>query len=363
MITTLLAPSDERWLSALSRCRHDFYHLPAYVDLMAKHEGGAGCAFLAEEGDGFFFLPLIVRPVTVVGASVQECPEERDAISPYGYACPLVRLPSCDSERRRFLDAAIAALKREMAERWVCSAFVRLHPLFGGTRRDLARHGIVAQQGETVFLDLGLSDVELWRQTRKGHKSEINKLKRQGLVAEMDTSFRWYEDFIRMYRDTMERVGADTYYYFDPTYFSGLREALGRQLHLCVVRNETGLAAAALITESCGIVQYHLSASVPSCSHPPATKLIIDFVRCWAKERGNRVLHLGGGRGSNSDSLFSFKAGFSELRARFATWRLIFDEEMYARACRAWEDAAGVKADDMCGFFPAYRKPIPDEQS
>jgi hypothetical protein len=85
--------------------------------------------------------------------------------------------------------------------------------------------------------------------------------------------------------------------------------------------------------------------------------LRIDFLRRWAKSRGNRVFHLGGGVGGSEDSLFRFKAGFSQQRHPFHTWRMVADETVYRRLVKRWESRHGAEADGLDGFFPAYRKP------
>lgn len=59
------------------------------------------------------------------------------------------------------------------------------------------------------------------------------------------------------------------------------------------------------------------------------TTLETDCVRQWAKARGNRVLHLGGGVGAAKDPLFEFKAGFSPGRWRFQSLRLVSDPALY----------------------------------
>jgi hypothetical protein len=287
-----------------------------------------------------------------------QCPEARDAISPYGYPGPLLKVGSSQPDREGFLDEAISSMKREMAGQGVCSAFVRLHPLLTSFQESLARHGELVRHGETVVIDLSLSDEELWRQTRKGHKSEINKLKREGFSAEMDSPWTYLPTFVRLYNETMERVRAEDYYFFNEDYFLGLRDALADHMHLCVVKDGDDLAAGSLFVECCGIVQYHLSASSAVHSRLPATKLIIDFVRSWAKKRDNKLFHLGGGVGGKADSLFAFKAGFSKRRATFATWRLVFDQGVYDAACQAWQTCTGTLPNGSDGFFPAYRKPM-----
>jgi hypothetical protein len=72
------------------------------------------------------------------------------------------------------------------------------------------------------------------------------------------------------------------------------------------------------------------------------------------KAAGDRHFHLGGGIGSADDALLHFKAGFSPVRHRFVTLRLILDDAEYQRRVGLTETSAD--ADDPSGFFPAYRR-------
>jgi len=84
---------------------------------------------------------------------------------------------------------------------------------------------------------------------------------------------------------------------------------------------------------------------------------MIHAAREWAKERGNRILHLGGGNGAQHDSLFYFKAGFSKERHPFITWRIITDEAAYDTLVGRWQACLNVRAGERNGYFPAYRDP------
>ena len=44
MRAELIPAADERWQAFLRGCRHDFYHLPVYVELCARHGGGEAAA-------------------------------------------------------------------------------------------------------------------------------------------------------------------------------------------------------------------------------------------------------------------------------------------------------------------------------
>jgi hypothetical protein len=79
-----------------------------------------------------------------------------------------------------------------------------------------------------------------------------------------------------------------------------------------------------LFTIRDGVVQYHLGGTRDEFLKISPMALIFDTVRLWANDVGARVLHLGGGvGGTNDDSLFHHKGGFSDRRHNFVTWRWI----------------------------------------
>jgi hypothetical protein len=86
---------------------------------------------------------------------------------------------------------------------------------------------------------------------------------------------------------------------------------------------------------------------------------MFDYIRFWAKERGNEVLHLGGGVGGGKDSLYHFKAGFSKQTHTFLTLRLIIDEEKYRHLLELRAKSLNREVEELLStnFFPAYRCP------
>ncbi len=207
------------------------------------------------------------------------------------------------------------------------SAFVRLHPLLNPCPPQGV--GTLIPHGETVSVDLTLPTEELWAQTRLNHRRNIARAVRLGYVARMDEDWRHFESFKQLYRATMTRRSASSFYFFRDAYFDGLRDALGEALHLCVVEKEGILAAAGLFVECNGIVQYHLSGTGDAFHLVQPTKLMMHFVRSWAKARGDQVLHLGGGVGGADNSLLQFKLGFSPRHHTFFTLRMVVDELEY----------------------------------
>ena len=341
MKAELLGLDAVEWASFLRANGHAFYHLPAYVALCAAQENGTPCALHVADGTRRMLLPLIIRPIP--GGAF-------DATSPYGYPGPLVN----GASDQTFFQSALIAGASTLRSRRIVSAFVRLHPLFNASFPD--GFGTLVQHGDTVSVDLSLPADELWAQTRQNHRRDITRALALGYVARMDEGLAHYDAFKDLYGRTMERRSAAPFYHFDDRYWNGLRDALGRRMHLCVVERDGQIAAAGLFVETRGLVQYHLSGTIDGSSRVQPTKLMIQFVRGWAKERGDLWLHLGGGVGAESDSLMRFKLGFSTIRHPFRTLRIVLDEPEYRRLVS--EHSPFLDPDARDGFFPLYRSDV-----
>lgn len=355
MIGRFISTASIEWVRQLDSGDHDFSHLPGFTELSAREEGGDGTAFFAEADGAKLLIPLIVRRV-IDRVSLAPTPY-LDATSAYGYPSPLLRSGVGASDD--FLEEGLHTFVDALHQRGITAAFIRLHPLLSFPVETLKRVGQVVQHGDAVSVDLSLSNEEIWLTTSGFHRKSIRRAERLGYVARMDTEWRHFETFVAIYAETMSRVGAASFYRFSRDYFVHLRDALGDVVHLCVVEIKGEVAAAGLVTEVNGIVQMFLGGSRGQfLPHSPA-KVMENFIRYWAKARGNRWYHLGGGTGASNDSLFRFKLGFSPVTHPYRTWRVIADGEVYDRLVQEWESAAGLTADGPAGFFPAYRKPLP----
>ena len=345
------AHEEDEWLEVLARtAQHDFYHLPQYHRVEEERSGGVAHLFAYREGEYVIALPVLLRPVDA------SAPEGwKDATSVYGYGGAVASHKAMPEEVVRNFRAA---LKEAFTERRVVAAFSRLHPLL--PQSDLfAGLGECRIHGQAVSVDLTLPPEVQRAQYRSVNKTRINKLRREGVVCVRDETKRHLPEFISIYRETMRRVNADGSYFFGDDYFTRLTEELGDKLHLFVAMVGETVAAAGLFVLCDGIIQYHLSGTRDHFLGVSPMTLMLHTVRLWGNEIGARVLYLGGGVGSRNDSLFHFKAGFSNCRHYFGTWRWLVAPEIYRELCeeRRRRDERDGLAAVSADFFPAYRCP------
>src|SRR5262249_30350693 len=213
--------------------------------------------------------------------------------------------------------------------------------------------GSLTRRGTTVAMDLTLSAEDIWGRIRSNHRRDIERSRQQGTVVTMECGTEGLAGFAEIYGESMDRVGAAPSYYFPATYFQELSATLGDRLWTCTARRG-GEALASILLVECGpIVQYHLGGTRTAALKQAPSKRLFDHAWRWAKDRGRRVFHLGGGVGAAEDSLFDFKAGFSDRRYAFYTWHMVFLDETY-RLLEARCRATGPST-PRPEFFPAYR--------
>lgn len=351
-----LTPDSPRWRSLLDHLPHDIYQMPGYLLVEAARTHTLPEAMVIEDGGRILLAPYLLRSGSDLGSWDANT---LDAVSPYGY--PGLLLNEAARGDTAFINRAIAQLCEGFKEKGVCSAFFRLHPWLNADFQAAVPGGTVVNHGETVAIDLTLPEEQLWNQTKSGHRNKINRCRRQGWEAKLVPCATHLPVFVDIYTETMDRVGATgTYFEFDQAYFEGLHRALGDRLHLCVVEAEGETVSAGLYSECHGVVQALFGGTRTAFLRQSPTTLETDCVRQWAKARGNRVLHLGGGVGAAKDPLFEFKAGFSPGRWRFQSLRLVSDPALYQTLVEHRAKALGVAPEVLSqgGFFPAYRATV-----
>ena len=158
--------------------------------------------------------------------------------SPYGYGSPLIAAADAGAAA----ELIEAALETAAGHR-IVSIFLRLHPLLPVPLSSLAEAGEVRFDGPTVTIDTGAGHDESWRQIRKGHRSEINQLRRHGFEVVVDDWTR-LGDFVTLYHATMRRLGANEWYLFAGDYFDRLADQIEGRIHLFSVLDTNGEAAA-----------------------------------------------------------------------------------------------------------------------
>jgi hypothetical protein len=195
------------------------------------------------------------------------------------------------------------------------TAFVRLHPCCRRrwTRSPpWARSSIMVRRCPWTWRS---SVEEMWRQTHRTHRNQINKARRPGVEIVVD-DWSHFDEWIGVYHDNMRRVGASDYYFFPPAHFDTLRRTLGDRTHLAVAVAGGELLGGNLFFEYRGFMHTYLQATrdgpaalrrQAALRRGPAVGPGPRATRCSTSAAGSAVQH---------DSLFAYKGRRSPRAAR-----------------------------------------------
>lgn len=356
----------ERWrerVAGLGAGRRDLHVSPDYLRVYELSYGY--CAHLAVYGDNdaYILQALVRRPLNglpfLAEAGITE--EFWDVASVYGYGGPVGSTTdhALAVELCRSLQRELAAWYREGR---IASEFTCLHPLLGNHVLLAGCDGIrLRRQKEVVYVDLSGADDALWRGLRKGHKSSVKTARKRGVAVDrIEPSAAHVDLLARLYKDTMDRADADERWYLPGDYLGRCFDQLGAEgSSLFVARDGGEVVTAAIVLHDETTAYYHFAGSAPRARELCANNLIVFEIARWARARGCRQLHLGGGvSDSAADSLFRFKSGFSRARTTLYTHGRVHHEPTYRRLVElklAHERATG--AGERTGdYFPRYRR-------
>jgi hypothetical protein len=336
MLKILSLDQKEQWDAIVSSMnRYDFYHLAEYHRL---EYSGQSLLLHFSSNEISLALPVILRPV--------EGTAYYDLTSVYGYSGPL-------SNRETLSEQIVKDFQKELLHfldsQQIVSVFSRLHPLFSNQEFILSGLGEIVDTNQTVGIDLNLSVQEQKKQYAHSVKNQINRLKRRNVIVKKEHTKEAIDLFIGIYRENMQRVNASNMYFFPNDYFYRFMEELPASLFLAYYKEQA--ICGSMFTICNGIVQPHLSATLNEYLHWSPLKLVWDNIRLDAVEKKEKWLHLGGGVGGTDDTLFQFKAQFSDLRFTFKTWRYIHNAQAYKQLVSA---KVPLHLPDS-SFFPLYR--------
>ncbi len=349
-----------RWEEALAPMPGaDIYFTPAWARLFAELDGDRPLCALWEGDRGKVLFPLQLRSLNRLpfwtsrwlGATAST--PAFDATSPYGYSGPLAQTEDPAETPRIVMEFMDALGERLRAER-VVSLFIRFHPLAGNAEYFPQETIDLGKRSETVFIDL---TAPWYKSLTSACRYEIRKSERRGVTVEQASGPGDWEAFGDLYRDTMTRRSARSWYIFPQAFLEETRRLLSPAVTLLVARHEGKVAGGALFLEGFGKGHYHLSGADSGAAGLGVTnRLVVEGARL-CETHGCRVLHLGGGVGGG-DGLARFKASFSPLRARWDKACVVTDPETYERLvlARAAFLAESGARDEGSDAFPAYRR-------
>ncbi|MFT4412584.1 lipid II:glycine glycyltransferase FemX [Fredinandcohnia humi] len=326
----------------------DSYYSFEYGKLFAKNENGDLFSAYYEDENTKIFYPFIKRKVSI------GFDELYDIVTPYGYGGHLIEDYS-ESSMENFCYFFYEYCK----ENNIITETIRFHPILEN-HNYCKKHMDVTYIRQTTAVDLKLPLEVIRKGYTKTNYRNIKKAKDKGIscyVAEANCEN--IQTFFEIYIETMDRNKASNYYYFSKDYFTKQMEntSLSRSYLLFAVYNEI-VVAGVLVIVGKDFSHYHLGASRTKYLDLRPNNILFDFMVEFCKEKGSKVLHLGGGYQEN-DGLFKFKSSFTNNNNfSYYIGKKVHNIEEYNRLNDYVRNSYEVNEN----FFPVYRGGINKEQ-
>lgn len=246
-----------------------------------------------------------------------------DFTTPYGYGGPLIDGLYSSNDIKCFYDDLTQYCKEEN----IVTQFFRFHPLLQNQNllKDYTR---IVTNKQTIFMDL-TSEELIFQNMDTKNRNMIRKAKKNEVTITYSTSTD-VDEFIAIYDETMRRNCADTYYYFDRSYYDYILNNLNDHTIFFYAHHNNKIISASIFFYNQNYMHYHLSGTLSEYRTYASTNLLLFEAAKWGANLGIKQLHLGGGVDS-TDNLFAFKKQFNKNgRLDFTIGSTVFNQNVYA---------------------------------
>jgi hypothetical protein len=339
MTKLITIQNKPEWVTYVrNAAEYDFYHTWHYHSLEVT---GKPILFVYQEQEDYIAYPFIKREIP--GSDYY------DLTCVYGYSGPISN-KKMDELNDSLVENFMPAFLNFLSEEKCISVFSRLHPFFN-QHKLMEKFGGVHENGPTVALDLSVSIEDQRKKYRQSTMDAIKHAWKKGYTVKQEKGEAAIATFLKIYTETMLRVGASESYLFNDAYFARILNTTEYDARILMVYDGNTVMCATIITFTNGIIQAHLMGTLTAYLHKSPAKLLVDEITIIGRELGMRYYNLGGGLGFKKDAIFTWKTAFSDLQLDFRSWRFIANPTVYQHLL----DEKGIDRDAAIDFFPLYR--------
>lgn len=340
-MANVLYTNSKEWnkeLECFEYNQKDIYYSSEYYKMYEKNQDGIGKCFVYSENKKKVFYPFLLNKIE--GYNFDK--DYWDIQTVYGYGGPIT---NCYEEKflQRFEENFLEFCK----ENNVVAEFIRFHPIL--KNNNILKNGIeVIHNRITVPLYLEKGAEAIWDEEFKSeNRNRIRKAIKNGLRVERSYDYSFFKE---IYEKTMDKVSADSYYYFNDDYYDAMSK--NKNLILLYVFRENKIIAGGIFMKYGDYFHYHLGGSLKEyLKFAPNNILMWEAINI-ACSSGCKCFHFGGGiRDDIHDCLFRFKSGFSKSSADFHIGKRVHNQEIYNYLIKEWER----KNDKEAKLFLQYR--------
>jgi len=333
-VVEVLSTKSDKWneyLKCFKPSETDIYFTKEYHRLHEENGDGKALCFVYREDSSIAMYPFIMNEIKGYALTV----EYYDIESVYGYSGPI-----SNSKEEKFLSNFENAFLEYCNKNNIVAEFIRFHPLINNF--SIFKKNIeVIHNRKTVYLDVEKDINSIWEQdiTSK-NRNMIRKAEKNGLNVIVNKEYRAFRN---IYKLTMDKVSADSYYYFNDGYFNYIKKY--DNFTLMNVMYKDIVIASSIFMIYGEYFHYHLAGSLKEYLNLAPNNLLLWEAIKIAHSLDAKLMHFGGGlSNSESDNLFKFKSSFSNKLADYYIGKRIHNKSIYKFLIDEWEQKNNRKA-------------------
>ena len=332
--------NSEEWNLYLKKMpieKRDIYFTKEYHYIQEKNGDGEAELFVYLEDDNVAIYPYLKNRIKNYNLEK----DYYDIESAYGYVGPL---SNCLD--KKFINNFENEFNKYCRNNNIVCEFVRYHPLI--KNENIFKENIeIDENRTTISINLNKSLNEIWN---NDISSKNRNVIRKALKNKLSVSYNGeFDKFKEIYIETMKKVRASEYYYFNDSYYDSLRKIPNVIIE---IKKDNDVIASAMFMYMEQYFHYHLAGSRKEYLKYSPNNLMLWSAIKYAHENGFKKMHLGGGLSNKEqDNLFKFKKSFSKDTDKFYIGKRIHNYDIYNLIIKRWEEKNKRKA----SLFLQYR--------
>ena len=334
----VVGPEHPAWSQALGRLpleQQDVFYTPEYAVLCARfvYPGAeARCAILETER-ALMVYPFLQRDLAALTGRQDLTGGCRDRIGCYGRGGLLA--DQATAEELEQFHRALEAYGRE--ERIICG-FDRYHPVVQNHRWADARTAL-RDIGGFVVVDLRRPIGDIERSYKHALRKHIAQAERAHVEVFSEETTEHLEEFLVVYRSTLQRRRARAFYDFDPAFYQALTAQLPGRYRFFYARVGGRIVSCELVLRQGAYCHSFLGGTLEealaACPNHLLKRDLIREAHAW----GCRYYLLGGGQ-RPYDGIWNYKAYFAvDGSVPSMVGGTIVDEAAYRGLQERWRQA------------------------
>ena len=303
----------------------EIYYQWEYIDAFYKNgDGEPFLIYAKDENDNYVFNVYFKRDVANDENLKNEISKNEyfDLITPYGYG----GVDIIGEKNEKLLQYFFNEFEKFCNNNSIVSEFVRLNPLTNNYELYKNTDYKILNISKTVYIKLE-NEKQIWNNMESSCRNKIRKAQNAELIVKSGFDRNMFEEFVKIYTETMNRDNAKEYYFFKNDFFESIYKNMKNNAKIYTVYLQ-GKAINSLIAIYSGEnAHYHLSGSSSQYMNLGANNLSLFEAAKDLCNQGYKRFHLGGGYGGDDSPLLKFKKAFNKNgELNFYIGKKIFNE-------------------------------------